>query len=77
LSSIDFDKIKFIGYAFQIEMKYAVWLSDRKVLEVPIVFKDREVGASKMSGGIIKEAVWGVLQMKWQALKNKRFYFFS
>lgn len=77
LSSIDFDKIKFIGYAFQIEMKYAVWLSDRKVLEVPIVFKDREVGSSKMSGGIIKEAVWGVLQMKWQALKNKRFYFFS
>lgn len=74
LSRIDFDKIKFIGYAFQIEMKYAVWLSEKKVVEVPITFKDREVGTSKMSGGIIKEAVWGVLQMKWQALKNKRFY---
>lgn len=74
LNEIDFDKIKFIGYAFQIEMKYAVWLSEKKVIEVPIVFKDREVGASKMSGGIIKEAVWGVLKMKIQALKNKQFY---
>ena len=74
LQNIDFDKIKFVGYAFQIEMKFAVWLSELKVIEVPIVFKDREVGTSKMNGGIIKEAVIGVLQMKWQAFKNKYFY---
>lgn len=74
LQNIDFDKIKFVGYAFQIEMKFAVWLSELKVIEVPIEFKDREVGTSKMNGGIIKEAVIGVLQMKWQAFKNKYFY---
>ncbi|MDB5229054.1 MAG: polyprenol monophosphomannose synthase [Bacteroidota bacterium] len=74
LQKIDFDKIKFVGYAFQIEMKFAVWLAHLKIYEVPIVFKDREVGTSKMSGGIIKEAVWGVLQMKAQSLKNKNNY---
>lgn len=74
LEKIDFNKITFVGYAFQIEMKFAVWLSDLKVIEVPIVFKDREAGNSKMHGGIIKEAVIGVLQMKWQSLKDKYFY---
>lgn len=74
LEKIDFNKITFVGYAFQIEMKFAVWLLDLKVIEVPIVFKDREVGNSKMHGGIIKEAVIGVLQMKWQSLKDKYFY---
>lgn len=74
LSKIDFDKIKFVGYAFQIEMKFAVWLEDLKVIEVPITFKDREAGMSKMHGGIIKEAVMGVLQMKLQAIKNKHHY---
>jgi dolichol-phosphate mannosyltransferase len=74
LQKIDFDKIKFVGYAFQIEMKFAVWLTEVKVIEVPIVFKDREAGTSKMSGSIIKEAVLGVLQMKIQAFKNKYFY---
>ena len=74
LRKIDFDKIKFVGYAFQIEMKFAVWLAELKVIEVPIIFKDREVGTSKMSGGIIKEAVIGVLQMKWLSLKNKQNY---
>ncbi len=77
LKRIDFDKIKFVGYAFQIEMKFAVWLSEVKVIEVPIVFKDREAGNSKMHGGIIKEAVIGVLQMKWQAFKDKYYYTIS
>lgn len=74
LQQIDFSKIKFVGYAFQIEMKFAVWLLELKVIEVPILFKDREIGTSKMHGGIIKEAVLGVLQMKWQSLKDKYFY---
>ena len=74
LKRIDFDKIKFVGYAFQIEMKFAVWLSEVKVIEVPIIFKDREAGTSKMNGSIIKEAMLGVLQMKLQAFKNKQNY---
>ncbi len=74
LKNIDFDKIKFIGYAFQIEMKFAVWLSEAKVIEVPILFRDREAGTSKMNGSIIKEAMLGVLQMKLQAFKNKQNY---
>lgn len=74
LQQIDFDKVTFVGYAFQIEMKFAVWLANLKIIEVPIIFKDREVGVSKMSGNIIKEAVWGVLQMKIQSLKNKKVY---
>ncbi len=74
LKNIDFGKIQFVGYAFQIEMKFAVWLADLKVIEVPIIFKDREVGTSKMHGGIIKEAMIGVLQMKLQAFKNKQNY---
>ena len=74
LQNIDFNKIKFVGYAFQIEMKYAVWLTEKKVIEIPIIFKDREAGTSKMSGSIIKEAVLGVLQMKLLAHKNKYRY---
>ncbi len=74
LQQIDFDKIKFVGYAFQIEMKFAVWLAELKIIEVPIIFKDREVGVSKMNGGIIKEAMLGVLQMKYLSLKNKQNY---
>jgi dolichol-phosphate mannosyltransferase len=77
LQQIDFDKIKFVGYAFQIEMKFAVWLAELKIIEVPIIFKDREVGVSKMNGSIIKEAVWGVLKMKWESLKNKQRYLSS
>ena len=74
LQIVDLDAVRFMGYAFQIEMKFAVWLTELKVAEVPITFKDREAGTSKMHGGIIKEAVIGVLQMKWQSLKNKRYY---
>ena len=65
LETIDFDKIKFIGYAFQIEMKFAAWKSGFKLKEVPITFTDRTIGESKMSKGIFKEAVFGVLKMKW------------
>ncbi len=65
LNKIDLDKIKFIGYAFQIELKFAAWKCGFKLKEIPIVFKDREKGTSKMSKGIFKEAVLGVLKMKW------------
>lgn len=64
LKELDFDKIEFIGYAFQIEMKFAAWKMGFKVKEVPITFTDREFGVSKMSGGIFKEAFWGVLKMQ-------------
>lgn len=64
LETLNFDKIKFKGYAFQIEMKFAVWRSGFRIEEVPIIFTDRKVGTSKMSGGIFNEALWGVLSMK-------------
>lgn len=65
LENIDLDGVKFIGYAFQIEMKYRAWRKKYKLVEVPITFIDRVLGASKMSTGIFKEAFWGVLQMRW------------
>lgn len=67
LEKIDLDKIRFIGYAFQIEMKFAAWRCGFKLKEIPITFKDRVRGASKMSKGIVKEAVVGVLKMKWNS----------
>lgn len=71
LETIDLDKIKFIGYAFQIEMKFAARQLGFKIKEIPITFTDRIEGISKMSKGIVKEAVWGVLQMKWISFKKK------
>ena len=71
LEQIDFDKIKFIGYAFQIEMKFAAYQLGFKIKEIPILFADREEGTSKMSGGIVKEAVWGVLQMRIWSFSNR------
>lgn len=68
LSTIDLDKIKFVGYAFQIEMKYTAWKLGFKIVEVPIVFTDRTEGVSKMSKGIIKEAFLGVLQMRFKKI---------
>ncbi len=65
LSSINLNNIKFIGYAFQIEMKFASWRLGFKIKEVPIKFIDRKIGVSKMSKGIIKEAILGVLNMQW------------
>ena len=64
LNALDMDKIKFVGYAFQIEMKFAAWTMGLKIREVPITFIDRVEGVSKMSTSIFKEAFLGVLKMK-------------
>lgn len=68
LTAINFDAIKFVGYAFQVEMKFASWKLGFKIVEVPITFKDRTLGASKMSKGIIKEGIMGVLKLQWHSL---------
>ncbi len=67
LQTIDLDKIKFIGYAFQIEMKFASRMLGFRIVEVPITFTDRVEGTSKMSKGIVKEAILGVLEMRWRS----------
>jgi len=71
LESIDLDAVKFIGYAFQIEMKYRAYLKKFKIEEVSIIFTDREKGKSKMSSSIIWEAVFGVISMKVRSLFRK------
>lgn len=68
LEAIDLNKVRFTGYAFQIEMKFAAWKLGFKVTEVSIVFTDRTEGESKMSTGIFKEAIWGVIKLKWKSL---------
>lgn len=68
LEGLNLDKIKFIGYAFQIEMKYTSWKLGYKLIEVPIIFTDRTKGTSKMSSGIFKEAVGGVIWMKLKSI---------
>ena len=60
--------IRFVGYAFQIEMKFAAWKLGFSIKEVPITFVDRKIGISKMSKGIIKEGVLGVLSIQWKSL---------
>jgi dolichol-phosphate mannosyltransferase len=64
LEGINFDKIHFVGYAFQIEMKFKVWQRKMSIVEVPVIFTDRTEGQSKMSSGIIKEAIFGVIKLK-------------
>ena len=64
LQTIELDKIRFKGYAFQIEMKFLTWKYGFNIVEVPIIFTDRKEGTSKMSGKIVYEAVWGVIKMK-------------
>ncbi len=71
LEAIEFDKIRFKGYAFQIEMKFNAWKMGAKIIEVPIIFTDRQKGTSKMSGGIFNEAFWGVISMKLRSLFRK------
>lgn len=71
LEAIQLDHVKFVGYAFQIEMKFKAWVKKFTIEEVSIVFKDRELGKSKMSSSIIKEAVFGVLKLKWDSIFNK------
>jgi dolichol-phosphate mannosyltransferase len=68
LEKINLDKIQFVGYAFQIEMKFKTYLWKFKIKEVPVVFTDRTKGESKMSGGIISEAIFGVIKMKFKSL---------
>lgn len=64
LETIDLDKIRFIGYAFQIEMKFLAWKHGFRIKEVPIIFTDRTKGTSKMSKGIFREAIFGVIKIK-------------
>jgi len=64
LETIDLSRIHFVGYAFQIEMKFTAWKHGFNIKEVPVIFTDRTAGTSKMSQGIIKEAVWGVIKLK-------------
>ena len=71
LEKINLDKIEFIGYAFQIEMKFKAWKYGFNIVEVPVIFTDRQEGNSKMSGGIFYEALFGVIKMKLKSfLKN-------
>lgn len=73
LEAMNLDAISFVGYAFQIEMKFATWKLGFTIKEVPITFKDRKLGASKMNKGIVKEGIWGVLKLRWQSMfKNYR-----
>jgi dolichol-phosphate mannosyltransferase len=67
LDAINLNEISFVGYAFQIEMKFTAWKLGFKIKEVPITFIDRRIGVSKMSKGIIKEGVLGVLKIQWQS----------
>ena len=71
IENINTEKIKSVGYGFQIEMKFMVWKLGYKIVEVPIVFTERKHGTSKMSGGIFNEALWGVLGMKIRSMTTK------
>jgi dolichol-phosphate mannosyltransferase len=71
LRAIDLDRIKFTGYAFQIEMKFTAWKLGFNIVEVPIIFTDRTEGQSKMSKGIFKEAILGVLRLRLNSLFRK------
>lgn len=71
LEKINLDKIKFIGYAFQIEMKYRAFAKKFKIQEVPVIFTDRTKGQSKMSGAIIKEAIFGVISLRFRKFFNQ------
>ena len=68
LEALDLDNVKFVGYAFQIEMKFKAHLHKFKIVEIPVIFTDRIRGKSKMSGTIISEAIFGVLNMKIKSL---------
>jgi dolichol-phosphate mannosyltransferase len=68
LETVNLDKIKFVGYAFQIEMKFKAYKKGFKIVEIPVIFKDRTQGKSKMSGSIISEAIFGVISLKLKSL---------
>jgi dolichol-phosphate mannosyltransferase len=71
LEGIGLEKVKLKGYGFQVEMKFRAFKKNYKIVEVPIIFTDRMLGESKMNGGIIKEAVFGVLNLKLKSLINR------
>lgn len=71
LESVNLDNIKFVGYAFQIEMKYRTFINGFNIVEVPIIFTDRTKGQSKMSNAIIKEAVFGVVSLRMKKMLNR------
>lgn len=70
LKRIDFDAIRMKGYGFQVEMKYTAWQLGLRLREIPITFTERRVGASKMSGGIFSEALWGVLKLRFRKIRS-------
>jgi len=70
LEQLDLDKIRMIGYGFQIEMKFKIWKLGYSIYEVPVIFINRELGTSKMSGGIFSEALLGVIRMKLSSLRK-------
>jgi dolichol-phosphate mannosyltransferase len=71
LEQIDLESVKFVGYAFQIEMKYKAYLRKFNIVEIPVIFTDRTKGESKLSGSIISEAIFGVITMKIKSLFGK------
>ncbi|NNK40837.1 MAG: polyprenol monophosphomannose synthase [Winogradskyella sp.] len=72
LEALDLDGIRFVGYAFQIEMKFKAYKKGFKIIEIPVIFTDRTKGKSKMSGSIISEAVFGVISLKLNSLFTKQ-----
>ena len=71
LETLTLEKVKFKGYAFQIEMKFRTWKRGFKIIEVPIIFRDRSEGSSKMSGGIFTEAIFGVIRLRLYSIIGK------
>lgn len=71
LETINLNKVKFVGYAFQIEMKYSAWRLGFVIKEVPIIFTDRTEGTSKMNKGIFKEAILGVINLRWRGVTGR------
>ena len=69
LETIKLDQVKFVGYAFQIEMKFKAWKHNFKIKEVSVIFTDRSSGASKMSGGIVQEALLGVIKLRLKGIR--------
>jgi len=71
LKAINLDKIRLMGYAFQIEMKFTTWKLGFNIIEIPIIFTDRTLGTSKMSKGIFKEAILGVIKLRFKSMVCK------
>jgi dolichol-phosphate mannosyltransferase len=71
LEAIDLDRVRSNGYAFQIEMSFRAWKRGFRIAEIPIVFVDRTEGESKMSGHIVREAVWMVWRLRWWAMTGR------